>query len=51
MHEVIEEITTAPWSSSKDAPSASVTVTGRLARPFAPSAAENTADRGASSSD
>jgi hypothetical protein len=48
---VIEEITTAPWSSSKDAPSARVTVSGRLARPSAPSAAENTDWCGASSSE
>ena len=51
VHEVMEEITTAPWSSSNDAPSARVTVTGRLARPSAPSAAENTDWCGASSSD
>src|SRR4029079_18479496 len=50
VHEVIEEITTAPWSSSKEAPSARVTVTGRLARPSAPSAAENPDGGGASSS-
>ena len=40
VHEVIAEITTAPWSSSNVAPSAVVTVVGLLTRPPAPAAAE-----------
>jgi hypothetical protein len=39
VHDVIAAIATAPWSSSNSAPS-SVTVTGLLGRPSAPSAAE-----------
>src|SRR5688572_20507941 len=45
VHDVIEEITTAPWSSSKDVPSAVVTRVGFVGRPVAPAAAE-TAVRG-----
>src|SRR5690606_7460474 len=40
VHEVIAEITTAPWSSSNVVPSAIVTGVGLLARPLAPMAAE-----------
>src|SRR5882757_9114073 len=45
VHEVIEAITTAPWSRSKLVPVAMVTGVGLLTRPCAPVAAD-TAARG-----
>ena len=47
VHEVIEAITTAPWSRSNSVPFSMVTGVGLLTRPCAPVAADTVADTGA----